>query len=72
MESIPIISLEEFERLLRLSLSDVDELRLGQSFFSYLHEDYPDIAKRIVGTIYDPFYEDENLYNLFELIVKDF
>ncbi len=63
------ISLEVFNEMLKLSMNEENSLRVGQSFFSNLYARYPTIAEEITGTKYDPFYVDENLYDLFELIV---
>lgn len=38
-----------------------DELRLGQWMFNELHSEFPDIAKQITGTEYDPFYVDSKI-----------
>jgi hypothetical protein len=64
------IHLDEFNKILKLAMNDIDCLRLGQSFYYYLSHEYQDIAEEIVGTKYDPFYVDDNLSNLFELIVE--
>lgn len=63
------ISMEKFNSLLRKAMNDGSALRVGQSFFSELHHEYPEIANEIIGTDADPFYEDENIYNLMKLIV---
>ena len=35
--------------------------RLGQTFSNVLHEYRPDLAKKMIGGNYDPFYQDEKI-----------
>jgi hypothetical protein len=35
--------------------------RIGQSFFNVLDIMYPEIAAKIRGTLYDPFYDDDRI-----------
>jgi len=55
----------EFNNLIKRAMNDCGALRLGQSFFSLLHDEYPELAEEIVGTKCDMFYEDENLYDFY-------
>lgn len=71
MKDLQKISSESFNEMLKMAMNENNHLRVGQSFFVILHECYPDIAVRITGTKYDPFYVDENLYELFKLIVEN-
>jgi len=66
------ISVNEFNEILKKSMSDGSALRVGQSLYSDLHEKYPDIIKRITNTDADPFYNDENIYELMKTICEDF
>lgn len=36
-------------------------LRLGQWAFNLLHESYPEIAREITGTVFDPFHRDDRI-----------
>jgi hypothetical protein len=33
--------------------------RLGQVFFNKLHKERPDVAEKIRGTLFDPFYKEQ-------------
>jgi hypothetical protein len=37
------------------------EWRLGQAYFNFLAQDYPELAKEIAGTDIDPFYVDDRI-----------
>jgi hypothetical protein len=64
------ISLDEFNKMLKLAMNEDNQLRVGQSFYGILHEGYPDIAEKITGTNFDPFYVDENLYEFMKNFVE--
>lgn len=64
------ISLDDFNKMLKLAMNEDNHLRVGQSFFGILYEFYPDIAKKITGTNFDPFYVDENIYEFMKNFVE--
>jgi len=35
-----------------------NQKRLGQVFFNKLHKERPDVAEKIQGTLFDPFYQE--------------
>lgn len=52
-----ITVLDEF--LYRSRFKNSNEYRLGQVYFNMLQSKYPDVARALQGTIYDPFYENK-------------
>lgn len=65
------ISLEKFSKFLKLAMNENNHLRVGQSFWSFLYEEFPDIADQIIGTDCDTFYLDENLINFYSGYVDE-
>lgn len=66
------ITVYQFNEMLKAAMNDGSPLRVGQAFYSELLERYEDIALDITGTEYDPFYDDELLYDLMKHICEDF
>lgn len=64
------ISLEEFNKILKLCMNEETELRVGQCLFVELHRLYPKMMENVVGTDSDTFYDDENIFNLMKKITK--
>lgn len=57
------IPLSKFNEFLKEAMNEETELRVGQSFYSKLHDYDKRMATVIVGSECDMFYFDENLYN---------
>jgi hypothetical protein len=62
------ITTKEFNSILRAAMNDGSSLPIGQAFYSELLHRHPDIAIEITGTDVDPFYGDENFFELMEKI----
>lgn len=42
-----------------------DKIRVGQKAFNDFAEKYPDLAEKIRGTEFDPFYDDSKLESFY-------
>lgn len=58
------ISRKEFDKMLRAAMNDGSSCRVGQLLYVEICENYPDISEEITGTKYDPFDNDEAIYDL--------
>jgi len=45
-----------------------EKLRKGQIAFNELYEKHPDVANKIRGTIFDPFYIDSRLPDFYKKV----
>lgn len=45
-----------------------ENLRKGQIAFNELYEKHPEVANKIRGTIYDPFYQDSRLPDFYKKV----
>lgn len=57
------------ERVARRKVAHKVE-RMGQAYFNQLHEDMPEIANQIRGTEVDPFYDDVQIGNFLNALLK--
>lgn len=69
--SIRKLSAEEMKQVLDLSRKSKRShptYRKGQLFFNALNDLYPETARAITATIFDPFYEDGNLESCIQFL----
>jgi len=66
--------MKNFERFIYAYTSELKKhghiIRKGQIAFNTLDKLFPDLAKKIVGTKYDPFYDDSKLNSFFKYIFE--
>lgn len=61
------MSFEEYAELARLRYMRGHE-RSGQAHYNELNLHRPDLAEALIGTKYDPYYDDERLGSFFTFI----
>jgi hypothetical protein len=65
------LTFADYLKAVTLTLTTYPEWRLGQAFYNVLDANRPDIARKIQGTMRDPFYQDTRIPTFLTFVLEN-